>query len=356
MTLRVLLVIRPATGGIRQHVITLSRQLKRKDVAVSFAAPQDLLNTLPKDLTELPKYPVDISSAFSPVKDLAAARTLTAVIGRGFDLIHSQGLRAGMVTSMSLATKHVPHIVTFHNLLSDGFATRSALTLIASCSQGFIAVSPNIASGLSTMASRVPRMVIPNGIPIADFEVRSPVLDQLFELDKNRSVVGCVARLSPEKGVDFLLSAAKMLPEVQFIIAGEGPDAESLMNLAPSNVEFLGRVDKTRDVYHAADVLVIPSRSEGQGIVALEAMAASCPVIASDAGGLSTMLTDEQTALLVPVGDVSLLASSIQRLVRGRDMRARLIHNGRELVLRKYSDDRMATSTIDFYGTVLHPG
>ena len=105
-----------------------------------------------------------------------------------------------------------------------------------------------------------------------------------------------------------------------------------------------------------ADVIVVPSRSEGQGIVALEAMAASCPVIASDVGGLSTMLTHEQTALLVPVGDVSLLASSIQRLVRGRDMRARLIHNGRELVLRKYSDDRMATSTIDFYGTVLHPG
>jgi len=346
------MVVRPASGGIRQHIITLARQLTRKGVTVAIAAPSTFLSTLPRDLAELASFPVEIAGSTNPAKDVLAAYHLTKVIAGGYDLIHSHGLRAGLVTSMSISGQHVPHLVTFHNLLSTGLATRSALTFIASCTQGFIAVSPAIAVSLKAMAPRIQRTVIPNGIPIAEFQRQPGARPSVFELDKNGPTVGCVARLSKEKGVDLFLGVARLIPDVHFLVAGDGPDLAMLQSLAPANVEFAGRVANVRDVYQALDVLVVPSRSEGQGIVALEALASGIPVVASNVGGLAEMLTDKKTALLVPVGDVPAIAQSVQHILHNPVLRDLLIENGRDLVARLYSDDQMLTSTLTVYDSV----
>jgi glycosyltransferase involved in cell wall biosynthesis len=203
------------------------------------------------------------------------------------------------------------------------------------------------------MAPKVSRTVIPNGIPIADFERQPGARPSIFELEKTGPIVGCVARLSKEKGVDYFLAAAALMPSVQFMVAGDGPELGSLHKSAPPNVEFAGRVANIREFYQALDVLVVPSRSEGQGIVALEAMASGCPVIASKVGGLASMLTDNTNALLVPVGDVASIANSVQKLLHNTELRDRLVSNGRDLVTHRYSDDQMLTSTLTVYDSVL---
>ena len=165
-------------------------------------------------------------------------------------------------------------------------------------------------------------------------------------------MVGCVARLSGEKGVDVLLKAAGRLPDVGFVIAGDGPEREGLHRQSPPNVQWLGRVPETKAVYAAAAVMAIPSRQEGQGIVALEAMASGKPVVASRVGGLAEMLTDGETALLVPVEDADALAAALTRLRNDPALRARLAANGRALVEETYDIRRMVEAVEQVYRTL----
>ena len=136
--------------------------------------------------------------------------------------------------------------------------------------------------------------------------------------------------------MDVLLRAAALVPDMSFLIAGDGPEREALHRQAPPNGQWLGRVPDTRTVYAAAEVIAVPSRQEGQGIVALEAMAAGRPVVASRVGGLAEMLTGGETALLVPPDDPRALAAALGRLRDDPALRARLAANGRALVEAKY--------------------
>ena len=118
------------------------------------------------------------------------------------------------------------------------------------------------------------------------------------------------ARLSYEKGIDLLIEAAKLAPEIQFVVAGDGPLRESLQTDSPANVLFLGRIDNVRQMMQAADCVIIPSRSEGQGIVALEAFAAGVPVIASNVGGLPESIVDRKTGFLIAPANPNEIATT----------------------------------------------
>jgi len=98
--------------------------------------------------------------------------------------------------------------------------------------------------------------------------------------------------------------------------------------------------------------VAVPSRQEGQGIVALEAMASGLPVVASGVGGLAEMLADGETALLVPPDDPAILASALARLRDDPALRERLATNGRTLMREKYDIRRMVQAVEEVYRAV----
>ena len=117
-----------------------------------------------------------------------------------------------------------------------------------------------------------------------------------------------VARLYPVKGVDIFLDAAALViphfPDLEVHIVGDGPMRPSLEQRATalgiaSSVTFHGRLASVGAQLLSSDVFVLSSRSEGLGIAAIEAMAASKPVVASAVGGLSEVVADGQTGFLV---------------------------------------------------------
>jgi glycosyltransferase involved in cell wall biosynthesis len=154
-----------------------------------------------------------------------------------------------------------------------------------------------------------------------------------------------VGRLSEEKGVEELLEATRNLPRV---IVGDGP----LRNLVPDAVGFVPPRE-LGGYYERAAVVVCPSRREGYGVVAREAMARGRPVVATAVGGLFDAVDDGVTGLLVAPRDPRALRAAIQRLLSDAGLRRRLGAAARERASERFSWESATTMTIRLYREVL---
>lgn len=155
-----------------------------------------------------------------------------------------------------------------------------------------------------------------------------------------------VGRLVEEKDVSTLIRAMGQLRQrgstARLAIAGDGPLRQQLKLLAASldlsdSVIFLGQRDDVATLLSAADFVVLPSLVEGLSNVILESMMAGRAVIASRAGGNVELIEHERTGLLFDIGDVSLLAASIQQLTDDRPMRDRLGRSAHDKALNSFT-------------------
>jgi len=207
--------------------------------------------------------------------------------------------------------------------------------------------------------------VIPNGIDPSIFTNLEGVEDVRSRFaDRNEKLVLYVGRLVVEKGVQVLLDAIpKVLQKLdaKFVIAGDGYLRSELVKRVAesglaSKVHITGYLDTNtiRRLFLAADVCVIPSLYEPFGIVALEAMAAGCPVVASDTGGLSEIIEHEKTGVKVYPNNPDSLAWGILRVLESKDLAEYLKKNMREKVEREYRWSTIAQTTKSVYGEVLN--
>lgn len=134
-----------------------------------------------------------------------------------------------------------------------------------------------------------------------------------------------VGRLIEIKGFDILLSAFERaraaVPSLTLEIAGDGPLSDSLHRVAPEGVSWLGRVSPIGEVYERNSIVVVPSRGEGFGMVALEAAERGRAAIVSDVGGLPEIVVDGETGTVVPPEDVGALAEAIVALATDDERR-----------------------------------
>lgn len=197
-------------------------------------------------------------------------------------------------------------------------------------------------------ASRV--VVIPNGLDMTQFPTpRSRV--------SHRRIV-MVANLRPEKGHDTLIDAAILVlerfPDAHFDIVGNGTERDRLVAYARTKgvagaFSFLGHCEDVPARLCAADVFVLPSRSEAFPNAVLEAMAAGLPVVASAVGGILEVVQDNHTGLLVSPGRPDALADALCRLLSDPALGARLSAAGRAVVETRYSFERMVDSLEHLY-------
>ena len=203
--------------------------------------------------------------------------------------------------------------------------------------------------------------VIPNGIDPLDLQ---PVedLDALrarFAAPHERLVL-LVGRLVYEKGFQIALEALpgviERLGGVRFLVAGSGT-AEAELRAQASELglsehgTFLGWIgdDVLHSLYRIADLTVVPSIYEPFGLVALEAMASGCPCIVADTGGLREVVPNEQVGLRFQSRDPDSLAEMMERVLSDEQLRARLVTEASEHVLRFDWAD-IARQTAEIYG------
>jgi glycosyltransferase involved in cell wall biosynthesis len=157
-----------------------------------------------------------------------------------------------------------------------------------------------------------------------------------------------VGRLSEEKGITELAKATGGLPRV---VVGDGP----LRHLVPDAIGFISPAE-LGSYYDRAAIVVCPSRREGYGVVAREAMAHGRPVVATSVGGLLDAVKHEQTGLLVPPGDSGALRNAVERLLADATLRARLGAAARERAGEEFSWAKATAATLAAYESALSPG
>ena len=157
-----------------------------------------------------------------------------------------------------------------------------------------------------------------------------------------------VGRLAAEKGVEELAEATAGIARV---VVGDGP----LRRLVPDAVGFVPPAELGR-YYDRAAIVVCPSRREGYGVVAREAMAHGRPVVAAAVGGLLDAVEHERTGLLVPPGDAAALRAAIERLLGDAALRARLGAAAREQAGERFSWTAATAATLAAYEAALSPG
>ena len=192
-------------------------------------------------------------------------------------------------------------------------------------------------------------VIIPNAVDPAAYAPDPHARDRLRDqwgIDDDQVLIAIVAKLRYEKGLDVLLEAMELVARrgqaVRLVVAGDGPQRRSAERFLAARdggrlTRMLGFRRDVAAVLSAADALVVPSRWEGFGLAAAEAMAAGLPVIATRVGGLPELVADERTGLLVPPEDPAALAQAIRRLAGDVELRRRLGAAGKQRVARRYA-------------------
>jgi len=185
-------------------------------------------------------------------------------------------------------------------------------------------------------------------------------IEEMFDVKLKKKLVLFVGKLAHFKGVDILIEALRLYEseypgEVTSFIAGDGELATSLKKQAADgnlkDLYFLGHLNSTqlRELYSTADISLVPSRREPFGLVAIEALACGCPVIATNQGGLTDIINDD-VGSLVNVEDAEDLKNAIRKEIYHPD-RAQRGKNAAKYALDNYAQDSLMDMLIKIYNS-----
>jgi glycosyltransferase involved in cell wall biosynthesis len=172
------------------------------------------------------------------------------------------------------------------------------------------------------------------------------------------------ARMLWDKGVQEFVDAAKILKakgiQARFALVGNpdpgNPRSIPLDTLEKWNrdgsIEWWGWCEDMLAVYHAANIVCLPSYREGTPKTLIEAAACSRAIVAADVPGCREVVKNEYNGLLVPVNDSSSLAAALQRLIQNPEERSRMGKNGRQLAVDEFSTRRVVEETLSVYNEV----
>jgi glycosyltransferase involved in cell wall biosynthesis len=199
--------------------------------------------------------------------------------------------------------------------------------------------------------------VIYNSIPLERFNpgtVERDAVRRELGIDSDSIVIGTAGKLNQGKGVFDLLSAVHRLmetyPNVRLIFVGDGSERTRLEQETQrlsmhDKVIFPGVRDDMERMYAAMDVFILPSTCrEAFGMVLIEAMAMSKPVIATTMGGIPEIIDDEVNGVLVPPQDPDAIAHAIARYIEDGAFSRKVALEGRKLIEQKFSDKAMGDS------------
>ncbi len=338
--------------GTSAYTLRLAEQLPQHDFRTRIICPCARMVT-PDRRGELPiqEYP----HLLTPLWEQIVRRwLLTDTCEDPPALIHIQSRRMLPLGTWLAKRMGCSFVLTVHDFLQP----RERLPFSATWGGHIIAVSDAVRVELLQRSKFRPDLisVIHSGVDVPA-EPPRPVL----ELNRV-PVIGTAGPLEAVKGFPYFLGAAQRVAAAdipaEFLVAGAGPEEANLRRLAreleiADRVTFVPNVLDLTSSLTAMDIFCLPSLRQGLGTLMLEAMSLSRPVIASDVDGVDSVVSDNETGLLVPPSNSEALAQRMLELLRDPFRARRLADAAREHVRRDFSVARMAQQTVEVYRSVL---
>ena len=313
---------------------------------------------------------VHLAPLFNPI---ALWRLMQLLVRERVTILQTHGARANFYGRIAGRLAGVPVIIsTVHNSLKDyevrsfrrglyRFLLRLTLPLV----HRIICVSDanrwDLIDECPAAEARI--QTVYNGVDLSaapSQQARQTVRKELKVLQG--PVLVTIARLTEQKGHRYLLQALPSLletwPQLCCLFVGEGELRDQLYRLAVElaverSCRFIGVREDIADILAAADVVVLPSLSEGFPFVLLEALAMGCPVVASRVNGVPELIEDHKTGLLVPARDSQALTAAIREVLSDPAAASEMGAAGRAVVRERFTVDQMVANTTAIFDAAM---
>ena len=339
-------IARLNVGGAALSLLELAAEQRRRGhevvVVAGRLAPGEESMEYVADMLGVPIVHLPaLQREISPRADASAIRELRRTLRRRRpDVLHTHTAKAGATGRIAarLAGRARPGVTvhTFHGHVLRGYfdAHRERVFIrversLARHTDALIAVSEEVRDDLAVLgvAAHEQIEVIPYGFDLSRLHRADPAsraaLRTELDLDPGCFVVGFAGRLTPIKRpldlIRTLASLRELGVDAALVVLGDGPDRITVETLAhelgvANQCRFLGFRRDVARWFGSLDAFLLTSENEGTPVVAIEALAAACPVVATRAGGTATVVRHSRTGYLAPIGDTSALAEHLATL------------------------------------------
>ncbi len=369
---------KPFVGGVPRSVETFSEEYRKRGHKVLIVAPEfENMSENEEDILRVPAIQKFNGSDFS--LPLPAGSLMDAEIEKFRpDIIHSHHPYLIGDMAFRIARKiTVPLVFTYHTQYEKytHYVPADSDTLkrfVIALSVGYanlcdhvFAPSESLADIILERGVKTPIDILPTGVDIDYYKTGDRTrFRKERNIDENAFVIGFVSRLAPEKNSDFIAqvvtSFQKKHNNSHFFLVGSGPSEKTIKEIFKKNklddrLHAFGTLNG-RDLvnaYHSMDVFVFASKTETQGMVVSEAMAAGIPVIALDANGVREVVRDKMNGRLLNREDEKTFVNALQWYVSlDKHEQDKLKLNAFETA-QKFSKERSANHAVETYKTVL---
>ncbi len=352
-----------AIGGLQQVVVNICRSIDREKFKVSVLCLRALGEFVP-DVQSLGIKVFSLPRTKRGADYLSFLKVAKILRQEKIDVIHTHNTQPfvdgtlGALFSGVKTIVHTDHARDFPDKRRYMFAEY----MMSHFAYRVVGVSDHTSANLVNYEKISPKKVVTvaNGIDGSRYQIRIDRGEKRKELGikSNGPIIGLGVRLTEQKGITYLLQAMpqviKCFPDITLVVAGDGTlkkelQAEAFHLGIDKSVLFLGSRLDVPELLKLFDLYVLPSLWEGLPMVLLEAMAAGCPIIATDVGGVSTVIEDKKNGVLVAPQNHKLLGANIVRLLSENDLREYYIRNGLQKFRDKFSADIMTRQYEKFY-------
>ncbi len=349
-------------AGVERHLLMLCQGLRREGIDARLLLLVERRRPMTEYVAECEQrgIPSQRMTIYHDADPSLPTRLSRAIREQDPDIAHLHLIHAEIHGNLAARSAGVPRVfVSRHN--QDSFRERPPLRALLRRLWGRVDLAIVIAEHLREQVRET------EGAPAAKIRriyygleasppSQPPDLRAELGLPRAAPLIGAVCRLVPQKGLsDGLAAFARGAPKnAHLAIIGDGPLRGSLEAQAAAlpcreRVHFLGWRPDAAQCLAALDILLMPSRWEGFGLVLLEAFVAGLPILASNVGGIAEVVVDGESGLLCPPGDIDAFAAALAHLCAEAELRARLAAAGRERFAARFTAARMVAETLALY-------
>lgn len=352
-------------GGAEQHVLSLIKGIdpthfKFNLVCLTSGPFSDLAMENNISTQTFPmRFPLDLS----PLPAL-----ISWIKQNGIQLVHTHGSRANLLGRLASKRLGIPNLTTVHSSLAHDYlslwSARIALgldRLTLPLTSGIITVSEYLAQEVALRGGRNLETIYNGQAPICFDDPISTrqQFRQQWGIPAEALVIGTIGRLHPTKGQIHLIKSATELrlrfPNLHLLIIGDGPLRTSLETELKQHALPYTMTGYLPLAYHALpamDLFVLPSVSEGMGLVLLEAMQAGVPIVASAVGGIPEVIRSGVDGLLFPPGDIPEFTKACASILESPSLANTFVRSGQKR-WRMFSIDSMVRETEQVYSRLI---